>query len=290
MQVHVRVRNQLAACSGDHSVYQEVNVDEHNDYCSFVYAPSAMPTVSTVSPLSGVQGSTITITGTGFSETPEENFILFDEVQCMTSASTVTSITCVLGEGFGGAKQLYLHVTNVGVADSGSVGLTYDIAANSVDIATGSQGGGTTIIISGSGFYTDDLANSNPESFEEHYANDLRSKRTTGCQLANMVTIGDNPCDIIGSTPDTITCVTPEETGTSSTYDITVSVGCVDDPTTHLSAVLSDAFNYDAAITPSLSGVSPSEGAVHGGLSVVISGSGFMDDISAITVTVCKGS
>lgn len=240
-----------------------------------------------VTPMSASQGDTITITGTGFSETPEENFVLFDSIQCIVSASTVTSISCVLGEGFGGVKQLHLHVTSVGVAESSGFGLTFSISADSVDISTGSQGGGTAIVISGSGYYSDNFVTiSTPESIEHYYANDLRSKRTTTCQLANIVTIGDNSCEVISSTPDTITCLTPEETGTSSTYDITVSVGCIEDPNTHVSDTLPNAFSYDASITPSVTSISPLEGAIHGGVEVVISGSGFMDVMSAINVIV----
>lgn len=238
-----------------------------------------------ITPTSAQQGDVITITGIGFSENPQENFVLFDNIKCPVTTSTSTTISCVLGEGYGGTKQLYLHVTSVGVADSNSHGILYNVAAISVDTASGSQAGGTMIVISGSGYFTDNFESSSAESFNEEYAKNLQSSRNA-CQLGNIVTIGDNACEVISSTPETVTCITPEETGSSSTYDIIVSVGCLDDPTTHMSNTLLNAFTYDVSITPSVTAVNPSEGVVHGGETVVISGIGLADDISTVRVMV----
>jgi hypothetical protein len=42
-------------------------------------------------------GTVVTITGAGFSTTLANNQVLIDEIQCVISAATATSITCTTG-------------------------------------------------------------------------------------------------------------------------------------------------------------------------------------------------
>ena len=237
-----------------------------------------------VTPTSARHGDTIMISGSGFSETPSENFVSFGVVGCNVTSSSSNEISCTLEEGFGGYHELYIHVTSVGVANTEGNGISYEVSVDSVDISSGSQAGGTAITISGSGFYSEDFE-SGSASITEMYAQPFFASI---CQNGweNVVTIGNNPCVIIDSTLTTISCLTPEETGGDMTYNVTVSVGCRDNLSGYVSATLLNGFSYDTALTPFVIGVSPTEGGVHGGESIIISGSGFGIDSMLVSVEV----
>lgn len=55
--------------------------------------------VTAISPTSGWIGSTVTITGVGFSATPANNTVKFNGTTAVVTASTSTSITCTVPEG-----------------------------------------------------------------------------------------------------------------------------------------------------------------------------------------------
>jgi uncharacterized delta-60 repeat protein len=67
-----------------------------------VVAPNI--SVTTVSPLAGPIGSTVTITGTGFSPNPSENFVYFGAVQAasvLTASSTSLTVLVPIGASYG---------------------------------------------------------------------------------------------------------------------------------------------------------------------------------------------
>ena len=237
-----------------------------------------------VTPTSARQGDTIMISGTGFSATPSENFVSFGVIRCNVTSSSSNTISCVLREGFGGYHELYIHVTSVGVANTEGNGISYEVSVDSIDISSGSQAGGTEITISGSGFYSEDSVPGSTSLTEVYAQPFLASVCQNG--WANVVTIGNNSCAITDSTLTTISCLTPEETGGDTTYNIIVSVGCHDSQSGFISATITNGFTYDTLLTPYVTGVSPAEGGVHGGESVVISGSGFGTDSTQVSVEV----
>jgi hypothetical protein len=63
------------------------------------YRLDSTPTVSAINPPRGTTagGTVLTITGTGFSSTADENTVVIDGVACVVSASTDTTITCTTG-------------------------------------------------------------------------------------------------------------------------------------------------------------------------------------------------
>jgi len=63
------------------------------------YTDSLTPLVTSIEPSSGTAGggTEITITGTGFSTTIEENRVTLDGIECVISAATATEITCTTG-------------------------------------------------------------------------------------------------------------------------------------------------------------------------------------------------
>lgn len=61
----------------------------------FLFTACTMGTVSSISPVQGPSGTTITITGTGFSGTTCENIVLIgSSYQCPISSASATQIVC----------------------------------------------------------------------------------------------------------------------------------------------------------------------------------------------------
>lgn len=288
--MHVRVRGQLAACSGQNELYNEGQADNHNDYCGFVYTPSATPIVTALNPTFGRQGDTIEIHGSGFSDIPSDHLIRFGSAVCEVVSSSYSQITCLLGESFAGNKQLYLHSKASGLATTDGIEFFYTLSVESINVASGSQAGGMTIVIYGAGFHpTSSISRPDSLSPEEEYYYNQASQIGDGCSTGweNMVDIGGSSCKVLESTLTTITCVTPEETGNMTTYDIGVTTGCPDNLlTSYPSAVLSGGYTYDATLTPTLDSIVPLEGAIYGGDIVLISGTGLTDDPAEVSVKV----
>ena len=131
-QVHVRVKGQLAACSGGHALYHqfELSMDEDTDFCRFSYSPLSTPHILTVAPPTATHGDTITITGTGFGTNSSLILVLFGDVPCVVTSASGEEVTCDLGEGVAGYKQVFLQVrANIHVVlqygDSGNVMISH---------------------------------------------------------------------------------------------------------------------------------------------------------------------
>lgn len=274
LQVHVRIRGQLAACSGKNDLYVDVPRSSHRDYCGFKYGHTATPTVTGVDPDRASSNVAITISGTGFSEVLSENYVLFGEVECTVLSSTTTSIECRLGSGFAGFKVLYLHVLYSGVAETNALGLTYNLVLNGISPSQGSQTGGTEVTITGSGFYHETDRHEPPL-----YARVMSMECVSGWR--NEASIGGRPCAVIQSEGASLTVKTPAEVAGSavSTYDVEVLVVCPDNGSTSASAILSGVFTYNSAFTPLLFNITPSVGAIQGGQTVTISGEGFSSNV-----------
>lgn len=64
----------------------------------FLFTPCTMGTVSSISPVQGPSGTTVTITGTGFSGTQCQNIVLIgSSYQCSITSATATQIICQIG-------------------------------------------------------------------------------------------------------------------------------------------------------------------------------------------------
>lgn len=274
LQVHLRIRGQLAACSGKNELYEDVPRSSYRDYCGFKYGDAATPTVAGVNPGQVSGDATITISGAGFSEVVSENIVLFGEMECAVLSSSTTSIECRLGtqNGFAGFKGLYVHVLYSGVAESNGMGIVYELVLTSVSPCRGSQTGGTDITIMGSGFYHE--SGSSEGLTLPSYIGDIAATCASGWR--NQVFIGGRPCTVVQSDRDTLTVKTPAEgAGSVSPHDLEVLVQCPDSTNNPASAVLPDAFTYDPVFTPSVFAITPSVGAIQGGQIVTINGEGF---------------
>ena len=173
--------------------------------------------------------------------------------------------------------------------------LEYTVTIATVSPGEGSQAGGTEITITGMGFAS---TLSDSSSIELDPGNEILSdayQRALGALgeeciggWENVVTVGEWECDIISADHMTITCVTPvnQNADATNTYDVMVQVRCTDVDSTSLDVSVSDGFTYSNDLTPELSGVTPERGTVHGGNSITISGAGFSDNPSEISVMV----
>ena len=113
----MRVKGQLASCSGDHALYHEFDPDleEDTDFCRFSYSPPSTPHILTVAPPTAESGDTVTITGTGFGHNPSLILVLFGDVACEVTTASDEEVTCVLDEGVAGLKKVFLQVSRVGI-------------------------------------------------------------------------------------------------------------------------------------------------------------------------------
>ena len=92
-------------------------------------------------------GTSIVISGSGFSSEPTNNTVTIGGVSCAVTASTTSSVTCDIGVGPFGAHKIEVKVVRKGNAKhtSGDVTFSYDAAITSIDPTTGSQGGKVTV-------------------------------------------------------------------------------------------------------------------------------------------------
>ena len=249
----------------------------------------ATPVVTDISPDQAVSGDVVTIHGSGFSEVASENYVIFGDVACALSTSTSTTIECTLGNGFAGFRHLYLHVLHSGVAEvRGRLGITYSLTVNSISPSQGSSAGGTVATIIGSGFYSAQSSSDGPASELEREG--VYSDATTISECPggwqNEVLLGGAPCTVTDSTSTSLTVIVPPEDSGTYSGDLQVSVVCPDRLNISQSTTLSNAYTYDASLTPSITSISPRSGSIQGGDVVEISGSGFSSSNSENQVMV----
>ncbi len=284
-QLHVRVRGQLAACSGGHPLYQNVPSSDFRDYCGFKYGPAATPEVTSVNPQTASAGDAVTITGTGFSSMPAENYVLFDKVECDVTASSESSLTCTLGSSFAGSKTLHLHVLYSGEARTNGATIDYLVTLVGVAPMSGSVEGGTELVVSGTGFYfpnAEQRDTSSPFFLSSGGINGVgvapfavpESSCTGGWR--NEVLLGGSPCLIVSSTNSSVTVLTPAEPNMGTSHDVQVTVVCDSDASkSSMPSTLSGAFTYSNLLTPSVTMVMPTTGSIVGGEMVTVTGTGF---------------
>ena len=174
--------------------------------------------------------------------------------------------------------------------------LEYSVVMETVLPVEGSQAGGTEITISGKGFVSRTSPDSNfvewdPQQpiLSDAYERALIAYDNECSEgWENVVMVGVWECDIITADHTTITCTTPanQNPGTTNVYDVTVNVLCKDVGSVALSDTLSNGFTYSVTLTPTITGVTPPEGSVHGGNSLSITGTGFSDDPLKVSVMV----
>ncbi len=213
-----------------------------------ISVPATPPTVTSVVPNSGplAGGTTVTIGGTGF-VAGATSVTIGSYAATGVVVGSATSLTAVTPSSAGaGARNVF--VTTPAGQTQLTNGFTY-LSVPSVSGVTPSAGplsGGTTVTITGSGFFAGGTA----------------------------VTIGGVPATgvVVGSA-NSLTAVTPA--GTAGPKDVVVT-------TVGGSGTLTSGFTYRAA--PSVSGMTPDTGPAAGGTSVTITGSGFVSGATTVTI------
>uniref|UniRef100_A0ABM0MU86 Fibrocystin-L-like n=1 Tax=Saccoglossus kowalevskii TaxID=10224 RepID=A0ABM0MU86_SACKO len=226
------------------------------EYSPEVYTFSAAqtPEVTGLSPSNGGSGTTITITGTGFSSTSSDVSVTFDDVTCTVISSSSTQITCDTGVHSAGTFEVKVSVAGKGLATSNSHTFEYNLMIASTSPATCSFGGACTLVVTGDGF-------------DDEYT---------------VVTIDGNNCPISSVTATDLQCEIPANNNLAlGTYtcDIQVFIS-----TSTAVAIESNALTYDSSITPIITSVSPRRGGTGGGTPITITGSGFRDGENTVTI------
>uniref|UniRef100_H2YQB4 Polycystic kidney and hepatic disease 1 (autosomal recessive)-like 1 n=1 Tax=Ciona savignyi TaxID=51511 RepID=H2YQB4_CIOSA len=147
-QVQVFINNIPSKCEGDYDADSATS-------CGFQWQAGSTPLLASVAPSSGSSGDSITLTGTGFSATMDDNDVTIGGVACVVTAASKTSVTCMLGNSPGGRQPLAMKVAGKGWK-TGSVSTavaTFAVTSTVTSIvpASGSTNGCTSVTITGSG-------------------------------------------------------------------------------------------------------------------------------------------
>ncbi|MGE3076519.1 MAG: IPT/TIG domain-containing protein [Dehalococcoidia bacterium] len=202
-------------------------------------APSSDPTVTSVSPTTGspAGGTLVTITGTNFTGATSVTF----GGTAATSYTVVnsTTISAVTPAHTAGTVDVIVTTPTGLSANTSADNFVYGSAPaiTSISPASGPLAGGTTVIITGTGF--------------------------TG---ATGVTFGGVAAAITNTTSTSITVTSPAHT--AGTVDVAVTTALGTSPNT-----AADDYTYTDG--PTVTSLAPTSGTTAGGTTVVITGTGF---------------
>ncbi|XP_028646739.2 fibrocystin-L-like [Erpetoichthys calabaricus] len=213
--------------------------------CKFHYTDSSLPQVDSVSPDTVDSSSAVlSINGTGFGSDPDDVLILIGDFTFHPSQVTETEITCPIGPLPAGSYILNVVVMSKGLA-AGNIAI-FSLATATLSPNSGSILGGTTLLITGNGFYPN----------------------------YTTVTVGGILCAITNITTSEVKCTTAANNQGNANVNIQV-----------LSTVYPPLyFMYSMDSTPVISSVDPSTGS--SGTNISISGSGFGSVADDIVVTI----
>ena len=206
---------------------------------SYNFANASTPAISSISPTSASGPVTMDITGSNFGSSPA---VSVGEADCMVSASTESTVTCDLEALAGGDYAVSVYNADLGLSNDNNL-FTSTLEISSVTPSSGSFGGGSPLIITGTGF---DVTNT------------------------PAVTVCDAACEITAISTTQIDCLTPANSGSGATEvcDVVVSQDSG-------AANSTGGFSYDQLLTPTVDSIGPVRGGTGGGTLVTISGSGF---------------
>ncbi|XP_071792804.1 fibrocystin-L-like isoform X2 [Asterias amurensis] len=254
------------SCPGTASVHptctspKPARKDESSFY--YTYWTCSTPFITDISPNMGTPDQVISITGSGFSDVPCENQISIGEYSCVTQTSTNVSLTCLIDT----EDTMLVRVPQVVTVVVKNLGLALnEISVPSKLVFTlrpqidalstheGSLSGGTEITITGDGF-----AASSPEEVSVWIGN-------SGC-LVQLVSYKELVCSTTASNP--------------AYAELTLQINSVS-----ADCKGNCGFSFSDGLTPQVNDVSPD--TVSGpSTSLVILGSGFVNNATLISVTV----
>ncbi|XP_048575327.1 fibrocystin-L-like isoform X2 [Nematostella vectensis] len=223
----------------------------------FEFTSEATPTLTSVSPTNISAGNELTLTGTGFSTDCSKNSVLIGSTNCSVTTCSETEIKCTVGSGDGGVQTVRVIVEDKGNAQERSARKRRSVSPSHVPFTTinvvptvsdvspnrGSTSGGTVITLTGQSF---------------------------GTTLSTVsVSIGGSACTVIEVSITSLRCRTSARAAGVVTVSATVS---------GVTASKDSAFTYDAALTPTVTDITPISGKVTGGTNLTITGTDFGTD------------
>ncbi|XP_067951959.1 fibrocystin-L-like, partial [Watersipora subatra] len=203
------------------------------------------PTITSVTPNSGVTGEVITIAGTLLSDANE---ITLDDSTCVLVSANSSAVTCTLGEHAAGRTYLVINVDGKG--KSAAVLFTYELQADSITPARGTFGGEQSVTIAGAGM--DDSI---------------------------TVAICGELCTNVAVTSSQVVCTTPSYAmgGSDVICDVVVTLSTE-------SVTLTSAYTYDTTLGGHVTGMTPKRGGTAGGTDLTITGSSLNHTNAAVFI------
>ena len=101
---------------------------------SFTYATGSTPTVTSISPTSGLPDDTLTISGSNLAGGSVT--VLLDDVPCNITSGSSSQIQCTIGAHATGLVPVYVHVEDLGASNI-DVEFEYTLQLSSINPATG---------------------------------------------------------------------------------------------------------------------------------------------------------
>ncbi|CAG9312591.1 unnamed protein product [Blepharisma stoltei] len=240
-QIRVFVNKTAVICRGD---------------CSYNYLSyPSFPKIASFSQSSG----TLTIVGESFPTDATQISVTVGFSACIdiSVSNDATQITCTLQDGVAGSYQPVVKITDQGIIPIDST-FTSTIDSlptiTSISPSSGSTQGGTTVTISGTGFF-DSLTNS---AYQQY------------------VTIEGAKCTVISTSLTQIKCAAGPQASSSSDVAVTVNGQLA----TYFSSF------YDSSSTPTVTSISPSYASTTFKTEITLQGTLFSSSTSDISVTI----
>lgn len=205
---------------------------------TYTYNAASSPSISSISPTSGITGQVLTISGSNF--VSGQTTVTVGGIPCAVTSVSTTSITCTVGSSPAGNQPVVATVASIGRSNA-NIQFQYILQVNTISPSRGSYGGGQSVTVNGNGFNASSIS----------------------------VTVCGQPCQSVTIVSNTqLTCVTPSATFSSSdtSCSLTVTVG---------GSSQSASYVYGANVTPSITSISPSRGGTGGGTLLTITGTNF---------------
>jgi len=264
-RVEVSVAGVKAVCGAGAAATSSYAVQGTNSSidCVYAYTPSLTPTITNLSPADTIAaGTVLTVTGTNFDVSGMDgtNVIAFARdtaalaadfaalPSCFATVVSSTELTCEVPELSAGNYVVQVNVRNKGInAPHALPTLAFALRVDGVSPARGSQAGGTLLKLAGSGFQT-----------------------VLSGAGADVITVNGLPCALEDVTTTAVLCRTPALPADDATP--------TDPKDVLVNAVSAGTFTYDAALTPSISTVTPSVVSSAVTNLITITGTGFVAD------------